>query len=114
MYESFSEMPIARYILACRSSIGTASTTTLHGRSPAREQAAEPEAPDGRRLVIAVAILLRGVGLRRVEARRHIFREALARLERKVERLRRGRAEQAVRVVHRTQKRIALIRAAVL
>ena len=73
-------------------------------REPPREQATEAEATDRPRLVVAVAVQLRGVDARGIESGRNVFREALARLEREVERLGRGRAEEPVRVVHRAHE----------
>ena len=86
-------------------------TRPRFAKSP-RKQTAQTKSPDHTLLVFGAEAIAG-----RVEAHAglkgwKIFSRALQRLKREIERLRRRRTEQAVRVVHRAQERIFLIAAA--
>ena len=79
---------------------------------PPRKQTAQPEPPGALHFIHAFAVELQPADFLRIKARRRVTRDAFRRLQREIECLRRWRGEKLVRVVHRTDERLALKSAA--
>ena len=83
-------------------------------RQAPREQASQPEAANHLLLVLGAEAVLRGAELLAGLVAGHVPAKGVDRLLREIEGARRGRAQQAMRVVVRPQQGLALVVAAVL